>query len=114
MLPQALHFCAPMNGKLLSYTGLHVLYVFMQELLDHAFLRPTEGPGGPAPGQVGLTRDQLKKLLTQVACPYPCSSSFVACIMHVASCVGPRPCKQCCGKYHAACSPAHFVCAGGS
>ncbi|KAL0032168.1 hypothetical protein WJX77_008646 [Trebouxia sp. C0004] len=39
----------------------------MQELLDHAFLRPTEGPARPAPGQVGLTRDQLKKLLTQVA-----------------------------------------------
>lgn len=38
----------------------------MQELLDHAFLRPTEAPGGPLPGQVGLTRDQLKKLLTQV------------------------------------------------
>ena len=37
-----------------------------QDLLDHPFLRPTEGPAGPAPGQVGLTRDQLKKLLTQV------------------------------------------------
>lgn len=37
-----------------------------QELLEHPFLRPTEAPGGPQPGQVGLTRDQLKKLLTQV------------------------------------------------
>lgn len=43
----------------------------LQDLLDHPFLRPTEGPAGPAPGQVGLTRDQLKKLLTQVIYPQP-------------------------------------------
>ena len=41
----------------------------VQELLEHPFLRPTEAPGGPQPGQVGLTRDQLKKLLTQVLVP---------------------------------------------
>ena len=44
--------------------------VTVQELLEHPFLRPTEAPGGPQPGQVGLTRDQLKKLLTQVANPH--------------------------------------------
>ena len=49
----------------------------MQELLDHAFLRPTEAPGGPLPGQVGLTRDQLKKLLTQVLLLRGCPAVFV-------------------------------------
>jgi hypothetical protein len=50
----------------------------VQELLDHAFLRPTEGPARPAPGQVGLTRDQLKKLLTQVRLPCICSHCLLA------------------------------------
>lgn len=48
----------------------------VQELLEHPFLRPTEAPGGPQPGQVGLTRDQLKKLLTQVLVPCMTQISF--------------------------------------
>ena len=42
------------------------VYGVLQELLEHPFLRPTEAPMAPAPGQVGLNRDQLKKLLAQV------------------------------------------------
>lgn len=39
----------------------------VQELLHHPFLRPSTAPAVPAnPGQVGLTCDQLKKLLSQV------------------------------------------------
>lgn len=49
-----------------SCCNKHQQRTALQELLDHPFLRPAEGPAGPAPGQVGLTRDQLKKLLTQV------------------------------------------------
>lgn len=55
-------------------SSLHITTA-LQELLDHPFLRPTEGPAGPAPGQVGLTRDQLKKLLTQVL-PDACYSAL--------------------------------------
>ena len=51
----------------------------VQELLEHPFLRPTEAPGGPQPGQVGLTRDQLKKLLTQVANPHTAYVSDYFC-----------------------------------
>ncbi len=61
---------------------LEFMVCSVQELLDHAFLRPTEGPARPAPGQVGLTRDQLKKLLTQVR--LPCISSH--CLL--------APCSQ--------------------
>ena len=65
-------------------SSLDFMLCFVQELLDHAFLRPTEGPARPAPGQVGLTRDQLKKLLTQVRLPCLCSLYVLA----------PAPCSQ--------------------
>ena len=36
----------------------------LQELLQHPFLRPT---AAPAPGLVGVTRSQLRKLLAQLS-----------------------------------------------
>ena len=36
----------------------------LQELLEHPFLRPS---AAPAPGLVGVTRSQLKKLLAQLS-----------------------------------------------
>lgn len=61
---------------------LEFMLCSVQELLDHAFLRPTEGPARPVPGQVGLTRDQLKKLLTQVRLPCMC----IHCLLALAPC----------------------------
>ena len=63
----------------------------LQDLLDHPFLRPTEGPAGPAPGQVGLTRDQLKKLLTQVGTP---QGPMAQSVIHFACLDGPPSCQQ--------------------
>lgn len=37
----------------------------MQELLDHPFLKPTAAAA--APGLVGMTRSQLRKLLSQLS-----------------------------------------------
>jgi hypothetical protein len=45
----------------------------LQELLDHPFLRPTTAgsQASSTPGQVGLTRAQLKKLLAEVITLFP-------------------------------------------
>ena len=65
MLLHSLLCCETDSASSIGYSRVIKLsWAFVQELLDHPFLRPT---AAAAPGLVGLTRTQLGKLLAQVS-----------------------------------------------